>query len=41
MTPLEAADALLATREIIVNTASKHGWRATLSPRVYENVREY
>jgi glutamine synthetase len=33
--PLEAADALIHTRETIANVASKHGLRATLAPRVY------
>jgi glutamine synthetase len=33
--PLEAADALIHTRETIANIASKHGLRATLAPRVY------
>lgn len=41
MSPLEAADALVATREIITNTASKHGLRATLSPRVYADARKH
>ncbi|KAH7345713.1 hypothetical protein B0J17DRAFT_592592 [Rhizoctonia solani] len=35
--PLQAADALVATREIIYNIAQKHGYRATLSPRLYSN----
>jgi glutamine synthetase len=35
--PLEAVDALIHTREIITNIASKYGWRATLAPRVYMN----
>lgn len=33
--PLQAADALIHTRETIYNTASKHGLRATLAPRVF------
>ncbi|KAG6845088.1 hypothetical protein H0H87_000993 [Tephrocybe sp. NHM501043] len=33
--PLEAADALVHTREIIYNTAAKHGLRATFAPRIY------
>ncbi|KAI9461333.1 hypothetical protein HD554DRAFT_2176299 [Boletus coccyginus] len=33
MSPLEAADALVHTRETIYNVASKHGVRATLVPR--------
>ncbi|KIJ63865.1 hypothetical protein HYDPIDRAFT_175868 [Hydnomerulius pinastri MD-312] len=32
--PLEAADALVQTRETIFNIASKHGLRATLAPRL-------
>ncbi|KAL5483506.1 hypothetical protein ACEPAI_8738 [Sanghuangporus weigelae] len=35
--PLEACDALITTREIIMNVSSKHGMRATLAPRVYDN----
>ncbi|KAI5990782.1 hypothetical protein EDD15DRAFT_2278891 [Pisolithus albus] len=35
LTPLEAADALVHTRETIYNIASKHGMRATLAPRLY------
>ncbi|KAI5117124.1 hypothetical protein M0805_007971 [Coniferiporia weirii] len=35
--PLEACDALIATREIIMNFAAKHGMRATLAPRVFSN----
>ncbi|THH13248.1 hypothetical protein EW146_g6942, partial [Bondarzewia mesenterica] len=35
--PLEAADALITTRETIFNIAAKHGLRATLAPRVYAN----
>ncbi|KAF8317666.1 glutamine synthetase/guanido kinase [Clavulina sp. PMI_390] len=38
LSPLEAADALVATREIIMNTASVHKLRATLSPRVYDDA---
>ncbi|EPT02029.1 hypothetical protein FOMPIDRAFT_10253, partial [Fomitopsis schrenkii] len=33
LTPLEAADVLVHTRETIYNVANKHGLRATLSPR--------
>ncbi|KAG6849645.1 hypothetical protein H0H93_006649 [Arthromyces matolae] len=33
--PLQAADALIHTREIIYNTAAKHGLRATFAPRIY------
>ncbi|KIJ12274.1 glutamate---ammonia ligase [Paxillus involutus ATCC 200175] len=34
LSPLEAADALVQTRETIFNIASKHGLRATLAPRL-------
>lgn len=37
MPPLEAADALVYTREIIYNVAHKYGFRATLAPRVFNN----
>jgi glutamine synthetase len=33
--PLESADALVHTREIITHTAAKHGFRATFAPRIY------
>ncbi len=33
--PLQAADALVHTRETIYNIASRHGLRATLAPRVF------
>ncbi|KAG1778198.1 hypothetical protein EV702DRAFT_1196616 [Suillus placidus] len=33
--PLEAADALIHTRETITNVASKHGFRATFAPRLH------
>ncbi|KAG1803000.1 hypothetical protein EV424DRAFT_1517903 [Suillus variegatus] len=33
--PLEAADALVHTRETITNVASKHGFHATFAPRLY------
>lgn len=33
--PLEAADALVHTRETIYNIARKHGLRATLAPRLH------
>jgi hypothetical protein len=33
--PLQAADALIHTRETIYNIASKHGVRATFAPRVF------
>lgn len=35
LSPLEAVDALIHTRETIYNIASKHGLRATLAPRVF------
>lgn len=35
--PLQAADALIHTRETIYNIANKHGLRATLSPRVFDD----
>ncbi|KAF8157069.1 hypothetical protein B0H34DRAFT_798390 [Crassisporium funariophilum] len=35
LSPLQAVDALIHTRETIYNIASKHGLRATLAPRVY------
>ena len=35
--PLQAADALIHTRETIYNIANKHGLRATLAPRVVAN----
>lgn len=39
--PLEACDALIATREIIMNCAAKYGMRATLAPRLYNNNCSY
>ena len=35
--PLEAADAVVLTRETIYNIAAKHGLRATLAPRLYDD----
>ena len=35
LTPLEAADAVVHTRETIYNIASKHGLRATFAPRLH------
>lgn len=35
--PLQAADALIHTRETIYNVANKHGLRATLAPRVSQD----
>nr|GAT45763.1 glutamine synthetase guanidokinase [Mycena chlorophos] len=35
LTPLDAADALIFTREIIVQVAAKHGLRATFLPRPF------
>lgn len=32
---MEAADALVFTRETIYNIASKHGLRGTLAPRIH------
>ena len=37
--PLQAADALVHTRETIYNIASRHGLRATLAPRVARDAR--
>ncbi|KAJ7746398.1 hypothetical protein B0H16DRAFT_964506 [Mycena metata] len=37
LTPLEAADALIHTREIIVQIAAKHGLHATFAPRPFPN----
>ena len=34
MSPLDAADALVHTRETIYNIANKHGLKATLAPRL-------
>lgn len=38
--PLEAVDALIATRETITNIASKYGLRATLAPRIFMDSSE-
>ncbi|KAJ3501159.1 hypothetical protein NLJ89_g9467 [Agrocybe chaxingu] len=35
LTPLQAVDALIHTRETIYNVASKHGMTATLAPRIF------
>lgn len=35
--PLDAVDALVATREAIFNIASKHGFKATMAPRLYSD----
>ncbi|KAF8594655.1 glutamine synthetase/guanido kinase [Ceratobasidium sp. AG-I] len=35
LSPMQAADALVATREIIYSTAQKQNYRATLVPRLY------
>ena len=32
--PLDAADGLVAVRETILNIAAKHGFKATLAPRL-------
>jgi glutamine synthetase len=37
LSPLEAADALVFTRETIKNVAHKHNLHATLAPRVFGN----
>ncbi|KAJ7634911.1 hypothetical protein FB45DRAFT_477249 [Roridomyces roridus] len=37
LTPLDAADALVFTREIIVQISAKHGLHATFAPRPFEN----
>jgi glutamine synthetase len=34
--PVEAVDALVFTRDVIYNVATKHGARATLYPKVYK-----
>jgi hypothetical protein len=36
--PLEAADAVVFTRETIINIAAKHGLHATFSPRVFPHT---
>ncbi|KAF8174095.1 hypothetical protein BJ912DRAFT_1077780 [Pholiota molesta] len=38
LAPLEAADALVHTREIIYNVAARHGLRATFAPRIFANA---
>ncbi|KAF8637227.1 hypothetical protein AX17_002978 [Amanita inopinata Kibby_2008] len=38
LAPLEAADALVHTREIIRNVASTHGLHATFAPRVFSDA---
>ena len=38
LSPLRAADALVFTRETIVNIAAKHELHATFSPRVYKDT---
>lgn len=38
--PLEAADALICTRETIYNVSSKYGLRATFAPKLYANSCE-
>ncbi|KAI0324637.1 FLU1-II [Cubamyces sp. BRFM 1775] len=37
LSPLEAADALVFTRETIYNIANKHGLRATFAPRLHSD----
>ena len=34
--PLEAADAIVSTRELIYNVATKHGLKATFAPRIHK-----
>ena len=36
LSPLEAADALVFTRETVYNIAAKHGLRATLAPTLHD-----
>jgi glutamine synthetase len=36
--PMEAVDALVFTRDTIYNIATKHGVKATLLPKVYNNA---
>jgi len=38
MDPMEAADALVFTRETVYNVANKHGCKATFAPRIFENT---
>lgn len=38
LAPLEAADALIHTREIIYNVAAKNGLRATFAPRIFADT---
>lgn len=38
LTPLEAADALIYTREIIVNVSAGHGLHATFAPRPFDTI---
>ena len=35
LAPLDAADALVHTRETIYNIANKHGLKATFTPRLH------
>lgn len=37
LSPLDAADALVHTKEIIYHTATKHGLHATFAPKVFKN----
>ena len=39
--PLEAADAIVNTRELIYNVATKHGLKATFAPRIHKLSCEY
>lgn len=38
LTPLEAADALIFTRETISNVANRHGLHATFAPQVFDGT---
>lgn len=38
--PLQAADALVVTRETIISIAHKHGLRATFAPRIFPTARK-
>ncbi|KLO07860.1 glutamine synthetase/guanido kinase [Schizopora paradoxa] len=38
LSPLEACDALVCTREIILNVCSKHGIKATMTPRLFKKT---
>jgi hypothetical protein len=38
---MQAADALVITRETILNIANKHGLRATFAPRIFGDECEH